>query len=118
MSFNLCDLFPVQTETLIITHTNSAEAYSGKVLGVETGKFHWVLVVTVPAVMLFVWLQHRQGLGMAAGTWIICTPAALCGLYLVFMVQGRHGSFTADVLESILTRGDASPKLNVSNAEL
>ena len=107
----------MQTDSLIVTNTNSAEECHGKVFAIETSKFHWVLAVTVPAVILFVWLQSRHGVGMAAGTWIICTPAALCALYLVFMVQGRHGSFSADVLESLLTRGDASPNLNGSDSE-
>src|SRR5688572_13314422 len=105
-------------QPLRVADTNSAEEFSGSVLGIQVPLFRWVIGALVAGLALFVWLESNTNLSTTNTLLLALAPAVLCGLFVAFFVQGKPTGYARDLFESLTTHGDASSLANHRSAPL
>lgn len=92
-----------------VTHTNSAEEFSGLILGIETPLFRWIAAALVVGFVIFALLYYAAHVSLLRAGSIGLLPSVLSVSFLVFLFQGKPPSYASDLLESIVNHGDAAP---------
>ena len=99
----------MREETLRVTRTNSAPESSGALLGISTPLFLWIVGALVVGLLLFVALLKNFALEPSSAALIAALPTALCAGFLLVFHQGKPPGYVWDLLDSWLTKGNASP---------
>ena len=94
---------------LRITRTHSADEYQGALWGIEVVNFKWFALALLAGMGVFAGLFYGLALDfLAAGVWAVI-PVVICVLYLRLGHQGKPPGFLADLLDSLITKGNACP---------
>lgn len=96
-------------QELRVTPTNPGDEYQGAVAGVDVPLFAWVGLALLAGFGVFAWLFYRLELGFIdAVQWAALLPVAAVA-YLRLFHQGKPPGYARDLLDSLLTGGEAKP---------
>ncbi len=94
---------------LRLTATYGADEFQGSFLGVQTALFPWIGLGLLASLGLFVGLYYGlESDFLVALRWAVI-PAALVVGYLRLAHQGKPPGHMFDLLDSLVTGGDAVP---------
>lgn len=103
---------------LRVADTNSAEEFSGRVLGIQVPLFRWVVGALVAGLLLFTWLESSTNFDTTTALLLSLAPAVGCAAFIVFFFQGRPPGYALDLALSLITGGDASPLSGTGSAPM
>lgn len=93
---------------LRVTSTHGADEFEGSVLGIPTTSIRWVVLSLAGGALLFTYLMRTTPF-LHATAWAFL-PSVVVVVVLRWMQHGKPPGHGANVIESVLTGGHASPR--------
>ena len=104
----------MRDDLLMVTKTNSAKEFSGRVYGVDAPFFIWIVVPLAAGLFSFVGLMSLNISPFYAAA-IGAAPAVFAVAFIIIFVQGRPAGYARDWFSSFLTSGDSVPPIESSS---
>jgi hypothetical protein len=96
-------------QPLRVTDTNSAIDFAGTIFGIALPLFRYVIAALLAGFLVFLALQGRAEVSITGALMLAFAPALVCAVVLALLFQGKPPSHAADMAESLLNQGHASP---------
>lgn len=99
---------------LRVTSTHGADEFEGSVLGIATTSIRWVVLSLAGGALLFTYLMRTMPFLHAAAAAFL--PSIVVVVALRWMQHGKPPGHAANVIESMVTGGHASPRSAVGRS--
>jgi len=100
----------MRDDHLMVTKTNSAKEFSGRIYGVDAPFFIWIVVPLAGGLFSFVGLMSMDISPFYASA-LGAAPTVFAVAFIIIFVQGRPAGYARDWFSSFLTRGDSVPPI-------
>ena len=94
---------------LRLTPTHAADQFQGRVLGIATDHFLWVVAALLASLAIFLGLFYGRRMAFLDAMGWAALPLLIVVTYLRLCHQGKPPGHTRDLIESLFTGGHAVP---------